>query len=163
MFLSAAAQSRSVVICCTSCFLVVLIDRRCGQDPPQGRLLALVRAPGSSIPIVNVVMILVFAFSDWPVDQELRRYRQGGYGRRDPAATGAGPGRLGGPGLRRRYPPPWPGQSPRRLRPVQIRRPPRRAGPPPPPGGYAAAATAVAGYPPPARRAAERGRSSTSW
>jgi len=39
-------------------------------------------------------MILVFAFADWPIDKELRHYRQGGYGPRP-----------GG------YPePPWPGQ-----------------------------------------------------
>ena len=48
------------------------------------------------IPLVGFVMILVFAFSDWPVDKELRRYRQGG--------SGPGPGG---------YPePPWPGQQP---------------------------------------------------
>jgi hypothetical protein len=29
------------------------------------------------IPLVNLVMFLVFAFSDWPVQQELWRWRQG--------------------------------------------------------------------------------------
>jgi len=48
------------------------------------------------IPLVGFVMILVFAFADWPVDKELRHYRQGGGGPRP-----------GG------YPePPWPGQPP---------------------------------------------------
>jgi hypothetical protein len=32
------------------------------------------------VPVVGLVMILVFAFSDWPAEKELRRYRQGGYG-----------------------------------------------------------------------------------
>jgi len=43
------------------------------------------------VPLVNIVMFFVFAFSDWPVQKEIRRYRQGGYG--------VGPG--GYP------PPPW--------------------------------------------------------
>jgi hypothetical protein len=50
------------------------------------------------IPLVNWVMILVFAFSDWPVDKELRSYRQGGFG------SGSSPGG---------YPAPaWPAQPP---------------------------------------------------
>ncbi len=32
------------------------------------------------VPLVNLVMFFVFAFSDWPVNKELRRYREGGYG-----------------------------------------------------------------------------------
>ena len=45
------------------------------------------------IPIVGAVMILVFAFADWPLDRELRGYREG-----------AGRGTGG-------YPePPWPTQ-----------------------------------------------------
>ena len=48
------------------------------------------------VPFVNVVMFFVFAFSDWPVQKELRQYRQGGYG------TGVG----GYPG------PAWPNQPP---------------------------------------------------
>lgn len=32
------------------------------------------------VPVVNIVMFFVFAFSDWPVHKELRQYRQGGYG-----------------------------------------------------------------------------------
>jgi hypothetical protein len=47
------------------------------------------------IPLVNLVMFFVFAFSEWPIQKELRHYRQGGVG----------------PGYG--YPaPPWPGQSP---------------------------------------------------
>ena len=32
------------------------------------------------VPLVNLVMFFVFAFSDWPVQKELRHYRQGGVG-----------------------------------------------------------------------------------
>jgi hypothetical protein len=46
------------------------------------------------VPLVNLVMFFVFAFSDWPVHKELRHYRQGGYG----------PGFGGYPGS------PWPNQ-----------------------------------------------------
>ena len=78
------------------------------------------------IPLVGWVMILVFAFSDWPVDKELRRYRQGGYGPGPggyPAPSwpaqpppGYGPGRpqfppSGWPTAPGGSPPPWPGGS----------------------------------------------------
>ena len=49
------------------------------------------------IPLVNLVMILIFAFADWPVDKELRNYRQGSF---------AGPVQGGYPA------PAWPGQTP---------------------------------------------------
>ncbi|MGO9334785.1 MAG: hypothetical protein ACLQCU_12185 [Acidimicrobiales bacterium] len=69
------------------------------------------------IPVVSFVMILVFAFSDWPVDKELRRYRQGGYG--------PGPGG---------YPAPsWPAQPPPGYGPGGPQFPP--SGWPPAPGG----------------------------
>ncbi len=46
------------------------------------------------IPIVGAVMILIFAFADWPLDRELRSYRE---------AVGRAPSG---------YPqPPWPAQS----------------------------------------------------
>jgi hypothetical protein len=78
------------------------------------------------VPVVNIVMVLVFAFSDWPVDKELRRYRQGGYGPGPggyPAPSwpaqpppGYGPGRpqfppSGWPTAPGGSPPPWPGGS----------------------------------------------------
>jgi hypothetical protein len=58
------------------------------------------------IPLVNLVMFLVFAFSDWPVQQELWRWRQGygsptvsggpsPYGEANP--YGGPPGPYGGP------------------------------------------------------------------
>ena len=77
------------------------------------------------VPIVNIVMFLVFAFSDWPVDQELRRYRQGGYG-------GPGPGG---------FPPPYPGQPPSGYGADPSSSPagwppPGGYAPPPSPGGY---------------------------
>ncbi|MGO8723310.1 MAG: hypothetical protein ACLQRM_11340 [Acidimicrobiales bacterium] len=69
------------------------------------------------IPLVNLVMVLVFAFSDWPVDKELRQYRQGG----------PGPGSVG-------YPPPaWPQQPPAGYGPAGSQFPPPSW--PPPPGG----------------------------
>jgi hypothetical protein len=83
------------------------------------------------IPIVNIVMFLVFAFSDWPVDQELRRYREGGYG---PGGYGPGPGGYGGPGPGG-YPPPWPGQSSPGYGGADPPSSPP-GWPPPPPGGY---------------------------
>ncbi len=46
------------------------------------------------VPLVNVVMFFVFAFSDWPVQRELRQCRQAAYG----------PGLGGYPGF------PWPAQ-----------------------------------------------------
>ncbi len=78
------------------------------------------------VPLVNIVMFFVFAFSDWPVQKELRRYRQGGYG--------AGPGG---------YPvPPWPTQpagyvpsTPAGYGTGVPQYPP--SGWPPPPGGQA--------------------------
>jgi hypothetical protein len=78
------------------------------------------------VPLVNFVMILVFAFSDWPVDKELRRYRQGGYG--------AGQSGYGNP--------PWPSPPP----------PPGAygGGAPPPPGAYGGGAPPPpSGWPPP--------------
>ncbi len=39
---------------------------------PKARLFGLVRPPALD-PLVGLVMILVFAFSDWPVDKELRQ------------------------------------------------------------------------------------------
>ncbi len=72
------------------------------------------------VPLVNLVMYLVFAFSDWPVHKELRQY-QGGYG--------PGPGG---------YPaPPWPAQPPPGYGP---------GGPQFPPSGWA---PAPGGSPPP--------------
>lgn len=47
------------------------------------------------IPLVGPVMILVFAFSDWPLDKEVRAYRQAG---------GRPPGGISEP--------PWPTQPP---------------------------------------------------
>ena len=70
------------------------------------------------IPLVNFVMILVFAFSDWPVDKELRRYRQGGYG--------PGPGGY----QATQWPPPPPGYGP---------------GQPTPPPGYGSGPTQYPG------------------
>jgi hypothetical protein len=77
------------------------------------------------IPLVGFVMILVFAFADWPVDKELRHYRQGGYG--PPPGS---------------YPePPWPGQQPPGYRPGGSQFPPSAWPPasggsaPPPPSG----------------------------
>jgi len=67
------------------------------------------------VPLVNIVMMIVFAFSDWPMDRELRWYRQGGFG--------PGPGG---------YPrPPWSGQ------PFPGYDPSRSPYPPPPPAGQA--------------------------
>ena len=85
------------------------------------------------VPIVNIVMFLVFAFSDWPVDQELRRYRQGGYG-------APGPGGYGGPGPGG-FPPPYPGQPPSGYGADPSSSPagwppPGGYAPPPSPGGY---------------------------
>ncbi len=72
------------------------------------------------IPLVGFVMILVFAFADWPVDKELRHYRQGGYG---PQSGG--------------YPePPWPGQASPGYR-SGVPQFPQSGGWPPPPGGSA--------------------------
>ena len=72
------------------------------------------------IPLVGFVMIIVFAFADWPVDKELRHYRQGGYGPRP-----------GG------YPePPWPGQPSPGYGSGGPQFPPS-GWPPPPPGGSA--------------------------
>jgi len=73
------------------------------------------------IPLVGFVMILVFAFADWPVDKELRHYRQGGYG---PPSGG--------------YPePPWPGQASPGYRSGGPQFPQSGGWPPPPPGGSA--------------------------
>ena len=107
------------------------------------------------IPLVGFVMIIVFAFADWPVDKELRHYRQGGYGPRPggypeppwpgqpspgygsggpqfppsgwpPPAGGSAPPAPGG------APPPWPGSPP----PAPGSAPPPWPGSPPPaPGG----------------------------
>ena len=68
------------------------------------------------IPLVNLVMVLVFAFSDWPVQKELRHYRQGG----------SGPGGY--------QEPPWPGQQPPAYGTGGSQFP-ASAWPPPPPGG----------------------------
>jgi hypothetical protein len=57
------------------------------------------------VPLVNLVMLLVFAFSDWPVLQEVRRLRSGaGYG-------GYASGPTEGP-LARPYAPPAPPPPP---------------------------------------------------
>jgi uncharacterized membrane protein YhaH (DUF805 family) len=58
------------------------------------------------VPLVNLVMLLVFAFSDWPVLQEVRRLRSGA-----PYAGYSGPteGPLSRPYLR---PPPPPPRTP---------------------------------------------------
>ncbi len=82
------------------------------------------------IPVVGFVMIIVFAFADWPVDKELRHYRQGGYG--------AGPGGYSGPGGYGAGPggypePPWPGQPSPDYRAGDPQSP--TAGWPPPTGG----------------------------
>jgi energy-coupling factor transporter transmembrane protein EcfT len=47
------------------------------------------------VPVVNFIMLLIFAFSDWPVLREVRRLRSGGY-------TGFSSGPTEGP-LARRY------------------------------------------------------------
>ena len=73
------------------------------------------------VPLVNLVMFFVFAFSDWPVNKELRRCREGGYepgyGGYPPAPWAAQPAPgygSGGPqfGPGGWPPPPWPGASP---------------------------------------------------
>ena len=80
------------------------------------------------VPLVNLVMFFVFAFSDWPVNKELRRCREGGYGPGyggyPPAPWAAQPapgygsgGPQFGPGgwpppPSGSPPPPWPGASP---------------------------------------------------
>src|ERR1035441_2255469 len=90
--LSAASRAGGGALVLELVFLVVAIVAAVKVLPKAGysawfALLLL-------IPLVGFVMILVFAFADWPVDKELRHYRQGGYGPRP-----------GG------YPePPWPGQ-----------------------------------------------------
>jgi hypothetical protein len=65
------------------------------------------------IPLVNLVMILIFAFADWPVDKELRNYRQGNFagvvqgGYPAPPFTGQAPPAYGSGGPQ--FPPPtWP-------------------------------------------------------
>lgn len=112
--------------------LIVLIPagrilRRTGYSPWYCLLLL--------IPLVNIVMIFVFAFSTWPVDRGLQGYRQGG--------PGGGPGGFAEP--------PWPG------RPQQGHDPGGPQGPPqgwpspgtytpPPPGTYTPPPSS---YPPP--------------
>jgi len=74
------------------------------------------------VPLLGPVMILVFAFSDWPLDKELRMYRQGGRPSSDPPwptqpapgnpAGGSGwqpPGYPGAPPSGGGSPPPYPG------------------------------------------------------
>jgi len=92
------------------------------------------------IPIVNFVMLLVFAFSDWPVDKELRRYRAGGYG----------PGPGGYPG------PQWSGQPAPGYGPPSVPTPnPGWAPPPsgwtPPPQAPPGTASPPAVWPPPSQ------------
>ncbi len=86
------------------------------------------------IPLVGFVMILVFAFSDWPVDKELRHYRQGG----------PGPGRGG-------YPEPqWPGRPSPDYEPGGPQYPQYPpSGWPPPPGGSVPPAPGGPWPPPP--------------
>ena len=85
------------------------------------------------IPLVGFVMILVFAFADWPVDKELRHYRQGGYG---PQSGG--------------YPEsPWPGQASPGYRSGGPQFPQSGGWPPPPPGGSAAPPPPSGGWAPP--------------
>ena len=45
------------------------IYRKAGYHPAMGCLMFL--------PLVNVVMLFVLAFSDWPLERELRRLRAG--------------------------------------------------------------------------------------
>jgi hypothetical protein len=92
------------------------------------------------IPIVNLIMLLVFAFSDWPVDKELRRYREGGYGPGPggyPApqwsgqpAPGYGP--PGGPTPNPGWAPPPSGWTPPPQAPPSATPPPAAWQPPPP-------------------------------
>ena len=85
----------------------VRILRRTGYSPWYCLLLL--------IPIVNIVMIFVFAFSTWPIDRQPHGYRQGG-----PSGQGG-------------YPEPaWPGQAPQGYVPGGPQYP--APGWPPPPG-----------------------------
>ncbi|MGA3352118.1 MAG: hypothetical protein ABSD85_02900 [Acidimicrobiales bacterium] len=95
------------------------------------------------IPVVNLVMILIFAFSDWPVDKELRNYRQSGLGR--PPQGG--------------YPaPPWPGQPPS---PYGSGAPQYPAPPwPPPPAGPPASSSPAS---PPPWPASPSGSAPAPW
>ena len=116
--LSAASRAGGGALVLELVFLVVAIVAAVKVLPKAGysawfALLLL-------IPLVGFVMILVFAFADWPVDKELRHYRQGGYGPRP-----------GG------YPePPWPGQPSPGYGSGGPQFPPS-GWPPPPPGGSA--------------------------
>jgi hypothetical protein len=94
------------------------------------------------VPLVNIVMFFVFAFSDWPVQKELRQFRQGGYALgpagypvppwpqpppagympSTPTGYGAGGAPSSGPDLPQFPPSGWP--------------PPRGGPAPPAPGGY---------------------------
>src|ERR1019366_7049753 len=113
------------------------------------------------VPLVNLVMFFVFAFSDWPVHKELRHYRQGGYG----------PGFGGYPGS------PWPnqptpgyGSGGPQFRPGGWPPPPPGGSAPPPPSGWPSpsgglAPPAPGGSPPPWPGAprTEPGGSSPQW
>ena len=111
--LAAAARSGGASFVVGIIFVLILLApaarilRRTGYSPWFCLLLL--------IPLVNIIMVFVFAFSTWPVDRAPR-----GYGQVGP------PGQVG-------YPePPWPGQAPQGYVPggPQFSSP----GWPPPPG-----------------------------
>ena len=116
--------------------LIVLIPagrilRRTGYSPWYCLLLL--------IPLVNIVMIFVFAFSTWPVDRGLQGYRQGGPG----GAPGGFPE------------PPWPGRPQQGYVPGGPQGPaqgwpsPGTNVPPPPPGTYVPPPVPPSPVPPP--------------
>ena len=91
------------------------------------------------VPLVNVVMFLVFAFKEWPIQRELAQLRamtgQGGYRSGPPAVTGG-------------YPRPSPVAT-RRPSPVAIRRRTTATGPAPAvPGRMSSRASSPGGYRP---------------
>lgn len=67
------------------------------------------------VPLVNLVMFLVFAFKEWPIQRELAQLRamtgQGGYRAGPPAVAGGYPPEGYGNGFQ--YGSAWPDQQPR--------------------------------------------------
>jgi hypothetical protein len=123
------------------------------------------------VPLVNLVMFFVFAFSDWPVHKELRHYRQGGYG----PGFGGYPGSpwpnqptpgygSGGPQFRPGgWPPPPPGGSGWPPPPPGGSAPPPPSGWPSPSGGSAPPAPGGSPPPWPGAPRTEPGGSSPQW
>ncbi len=46
------------------------IYRKAGYHPAMGCLMF--------VPLVNLIMLFVLAFSEWPIERDLRRFRSGG-------------------------------------------------------------------------------------